>query len=230
MSQDELDRIAEAYDRRTHTIDKSFARLIRAEREPIYKTFLTEPDRPPLSQIELLKVGCGGGTELKRFLKMGMSPDRVQGFELLPQRAASARALLPQEVRIHDGDASQMDFPDHSFDVIFASTVFSSILDQDLRRRLAHRMWQVTRPRGLVLWYDFTVNNPRNPDVRGVSKEDVLELFPDANATFVRTTLAPPIGRTIAPLGPIPYRLLSAVRPLRTHLVAALRKNAGPSA
>ena len=62
MSQDELDRIAEAYDRRTHTNDKSFARLIRAEREPIYKTFLTEPDRPPLSQIELLEVGCGGGT------------------------------------------------------------------------------------------------------------------------------------------------------------------------
>ena len=28
-------------------------------------------------------------------------------------------------------------------------------------------------PGGGVLWYDFTVNNPRNPDVRGVPMKRV---------------------------------------------------------
>ena len=29
-------------------------------------------------------------------------------------------------------------------------------------------MWAAVKPGGGVLWYDFTVDNPRNADVRGV--------------------------------------------------------------
>ena len=39
-------------------------------------------------------------------------------------------------------------------------------------------MWRWVRPGGGVLWYDFTFDNPRNPDVRGVPLARVRELFP----------------------------------------------------
>ena len=58
--------------------------------------------------------------------------------------------------------------PPGSVDIVLASTVFSSLLDDAFQQRLAAAMWQWLRPGGGVLWYDFTVDNPRNPDVRGV--------------------------------------------------------------
>jgi ubiquinone/menaquinone biosynthesis C-methylase UbiE len=155
---------------------------------------------------------------------MGLRPERMVGSELLPERLAVARAALPPQVRLIGGDASTLDLPDCSFDVVFQSTVFTSILDDGLQRRLAERMWRLVRPGGAVLWYDFTVGNPSNPDVRGVPLDRVVELFPDGPVRSWRVTLAPPIGRRVARLGAWAYRALVSLPFLRTHLIAWIVK------
>ena len=66
------------------------------------------------------------------------------------------------------GDATQAPVAPGSQDIVLQSTVFSSLLDDAFQQRLADTMWRWLKPGGAVLWYDFTVNNPRNPDVRGV--------------------------------------------------------------
>ena len=48
------------------------------------------------------------------------------------------------------------------------ATVFSSTLDRRMRQNIAREMLRVLKPEGIVLWYDYHVNNSRNPDVRGV--------------------------------------------------------------
>jgi len=68
------------------------------------------------------------------------------------------------------------------------------------------------RPGGGVLWYDFTVNNPRNPDVRGVPIRRVRALFPQGRMQAQRVTLAPPIARAV------------------THVHASLYERAEPGA
>jgi hypothetical protein len=84
----------------------------------------------------------------------------------------------------------------------------------------------VARPGGGVLWYDFTVDNPRNPDVRGMPPARIRALFPEARLESRRVTLAPPLARAVCRLHPGLYTLCNALPPLRTHLLCWLGKSA----
>ena len=85
-------------------------------------------------------------------------------------------------------------------------------------------MWTAVRPGGGVLWYDFTVDNPRNRDVRGVPVTRVRELFPEARAEFHRLTLAPPLARAVTRIHPGLYTVFNALPLLRTHVLGWLAK------
>ena len=123
-------------------------------------------------------------------------------------------------MRLTCGDASALQAGDASFDIVCQFTVFSSILDAALRQHLANAMWRWTKPGGAVLWYDFTVDNPRNPDVRGVPLARVRELFPQGRITHRRVTLAPPIARAVCRVHPALYGVFDALPLLRTHVLA----------
>jgi len=114
--------------------------------------------------------------------------------------------------------------PDASEDIVLQSTVFSSLLDGPFQWRLAQAMWRWVRPGGGVLWYDFTVNNPRNPDVKGVPVARIRELFPSGRLSYRRLTLAPPIARGVCQLHPALYAWFNAVPLLRTHVLAWIEK------
>jgi hypothetical protein len=151
-------------------------------------------------------------------------PEHLTAIELLPERCAQARYVLPAALTLIEGDALQADVPAASQDLVFASTVFSSLLDEAFQQRLADAMWCWLRPGGAVLWYDFTFDNPRNPDVRGVPLSRVRALFPTARVTARRVTLAPPLARTVCRLHPSLYTLLNALPLLRTHLLVWAEK------
>jgi hypothetical protein len=93
-----------------------------------------------------------------------------------------------------------------------------------MKQLLAREMLRLVKSNGLILWYDFDINNPWNPDVRGVSRADIDSLFPDCQISLERLTLAPPLGRLIAPLSPSLYRVLSGIKPLCTHYLGAISK------
>jgi SAM-dependent methyltransferase len=176
------------------------------------------------SGLRLLEVGSGGGANLLELLGLGFAPDRLAGVELLAARHAAARALLPPSVTLHDGDATALHLAPSSQDIVLVSTVFSSLLDDGFQQRLAERIWHWTRPGGGVLWYDFTIDNPRNPDVRGVPLRRVRKLFPEASIEAERVTLAPPIARVVSRWHPSLYTLLNSLPMLRTHVLAWLAK------
>lgn len=112
----------------------------------------------------ILDVGCGGGRDLAHWLDAGWPSDRLAGLDLVADRVELARLACPgADIRL--GDAGPLPFPDASFDVVTASVVLSSILDDQVRRALCAEMLRVARPGGMLLIYDFVVRNPRNPDV-----------------------------------------------------------------
>ena len=154
------------------------------------------------------------------------APSISPASSCLPERHAAARARLPEAVRLSCGDASAEPVAPGSIDIVLASTVFSSLLDDAFQQRLAAAMWQWLRPGGGVLWYDFTVDNPRNPDVRGVPAARIRALFPEARLESRRVTLAPPLARAVCRLHPGLYTLCNALPPLRTHLLCWLGKPA----
>jgi ubiquinone/menaquinone biosynthesis C-methylase UbiE len=133
---------------------------------------------------------------------------------------------LPAAARIEQGDASSIELPESSFDVVLQSTVFSSILDGPFRRALAERMWRLVKPGGGILSYDFVYDNPRNADVRGVTVREVRALFPGGTLSHHRLTLAPPIARLVTRAHPDLYSLFNLVPLLRTHALCYIRKPA----
>ncbi len=175
--------------------------------------------------LSLLEVGSGSGGNLLELLWLGFAAHRLHGIELLAERHEAARARLPEAVRLTLGDASEPAIAAGSVDIVLASTVFSSLLDDAFQQRLASAMWRAVKPGGGVLWYDFTVDNPGNADVRGVPVARLRALFPQAQMHVERVTLAPPIARAVVRLHPALYTLCNALPALRTHVLAWLGKH-----
>ena len=173
-----------------------------------------------LPNLRVLEVGCGAGGNLLELLRLGFAPANLAGAELLPDRLALARAVLPGSVTLHGGDASALPIAAGSQHIVLQSTVFSSLLDDGFQQQLAAAMWRWVAPGGGVLWYDFTVNNPRNRDVRGVPLARLRQLFPQAAITHRRVTLAPPLARPLCRLHPGLYPIANALPLLRTHVLA----------
>lgn len=178
-----------------------------------------------LSVLRYTEVGCGAGGALLEALRAGFAPEHLTGLELLPERHAMARRVLPTAVALHLGDALQAPLADDSQDVVAQHTVFSSLLDDAFQQRLAAVMWRWARPGGGVLWYDFTYDNPRNRDVRGVPLRRVKALFPQARSVHAqRVTLAPPLARRACRVHPALYTALNSLPLLRTHLLCWIQK------
>lgn len=174
--------------------------------------------------LRLVEVGCGSGGNLLEMLSLGFEPDHLQGIELLPERFEQARARLPAALRLIQGDAARADIAPASLDLVLQCTVFSSLLDDTFQQQLADAMWRWLRPGGAVIWYDFTVDNPRNRDVRGVPLARVRQLFPQGRVKSRRVTLAPPLARAACRVHPGLHDALNLLPLLRTHVLAWVSK------
>ena len=225
---DETQAVAERYARRAGLDRYSWLQpdvwMTLQERQRALLQLLRQQGLTDLARLRVLEVGCGAGGNLLDLLRLGFAPANLCGAELLPERLAQARAVLPPALTLRDGDASTLDIAAASQDIVLQSTVFSSLLDDNFQQRLADAMWRWVAPGGGVLWYDFTVNNPRNRDVRGVPLARVRSLFPQASVTARRVTLAPPIARAVCRLSPTLYPLFNALPLLRTHVLVWLHK------
>lgn len=229
MSADETRAMAARYARRAGLGDlysplRPEVWQAQQERQRVMLALLSRHARAPLPSLNLLEIGCGHGDNLLELLRLGFDPARLLANELLPERAASARRRLPAATPLLEGDALALELPEAGQDIVLQSTVFSSILDEAFQQRLATAMWRWLKPGGAVLWYDFTVNNPRNPDVRGVPMARIRALFPEGRIDARRVTLAPPIARRVVKLHPAAWRVCNALPLLRTHVLAWIEK------
>ena len=177
-----------------------------------------------LESKTILEVGCGTGQWLRDFIKWGARPENVTGIDLLTERLSKARRLCSPSVRIECASAAELPFADGTFDLVLQSTVFTSILDSDLKRRVATEMTRVVKPEGFILWYDYHVNNPWNHDVRGVKLREINHLFSSCRIELQRITLVPPLARLLAPYSYLGCCLLEKLPPLCTHYLGVIRK------
>jgi len=176
----------------------------------------------PLAEKSILDVGCGTGSWMEQFLRWGARPEHLTGIDLLSEDLTRARRLLPAGVRLENGDGAALPFRARSFDLVLQSTMFTSVLHPGLRRIIASEMVRVVKPDGLILWYDFHTNNPKNPDVRRVTKREIRELFPGCRVDLRRVTLAPPLARWLAPRSWLLTYVLGRIPLLCTHYLGAI--------
>jgi len=164
-------RLRSVYERRDDEIPKGRysyfnpANLLSIqERERRVLPLLARHTNISLDEMKILEIGCGTGFWLREFIKWGAQPENIVGLDLLPDRIEECRRLCPAEVTVQCGSASSIDSTNESFDLVLQSTVFSSVLDRATKQQIAREMVRVLRADGIILWYDFFVNNPNNPD------------------------------------------------------------------
>ncbi len=192
-------------------------------RQRVFRDIIGKIEKP-MDDIKFLEVGCGHGQFLIEFQAFGIREENIAGIDIDEKRVESSRKRVSNsDIRVAGVD--KLPWADKSFDIVFQSTVFTSIPDPEIRKKGAAEMMRVCKDDGFILWYDFTFNNPANKNVRGIKKSEIRELFSGWNCEFTKITLAAPLARLLVPFS---RNLTSAVETfcpfLRTHVVAKISK------
>lgn len=244
----ELDRIREAYRER----DAAPAASGYSWEEPGYRLYMQRLESTllgalgdagqPVTGRRVLEVGCGGGYFLARMLDYGARS--ASGIDLMESRAQAARERYPQ-LEVIAGDASEMPYEDQSFDLVTQFTCLSSVLDPDLRARIAAEMWRVLAPGGAIVSYDIRptpgpiralarakgmgggASSAGRTPTTAISVAELRRLFPDGAPAVRSASLHLDLGLLLARRRRALARLAAAIPALRTHLLAVIAKPGG---
>jgi SAM-dependent methyltransferase len=187
------------------------------------RRLLNERGYLPLGTRRVLDVGCGAGERLASFEQMGARPGNLFGVDLIPERISAARQSYPR-IRFEVVNAEALPFEDEAFDLVTVFTVLTSILDRRMAANISREINRVLVPGGAVLLYDFRIRNPLNRHVRGLSRRQIVALFPGFKLSLKTITLLPPLARRLGGLTKLFYPPLSSLPFLRSHYLGILVK------
>lgn len=86
-------------------------------------------------------------------------------------------------------------------------------------------MWDKVCVGGWIMVFDFRYNNPSNPDVRKVTRQELDSWWPDSEKIYLTGILAPPLARKIIGKSCLVAELLALLFPfLRSHFVYMVKK------
>lgn len=198
-------------------------RAILAERLANAAALIMRSGRVPTERHRVLDVGCGTGGDLVHLNEL-LGGARLRAGIDLRLTALQAGAARPDLARIL-ASATSLPFARASIDLVLVSTVFSSMLDQDIREHAAAEVERVLAPDGAVLWYDMRVSNRRNGAVRRVSRRELATLFEGFRLTSRRSTVVPGLARRLPPsfAGSL-YYVLARMPLLKTHWSVLLER------
>jgi SAM-dependent methyltransferase len=197
--------------------------FFKSGRKAVAAAMLNEARVFPRTGARCLEVGCGSGGWLADLISWGVRDSDLHGIDIDPVRIRRAKEIWSAaDLRV--GDAADLPWDDGTFSLVISSTVFTSVLDHDVRALIANEIIRVLAPGGALLWYDFAFDNPQNAQVRGIGRREIRKLFVQLAGNIRSVTLAPPLARLIVPRSWALATLLEAIPFLRTHLLAVLIK------
>jgi ubiquinone/menaquinone biosynthesis C-methylase UbiE len=137
-----------------------------------------------LSKLNVLDIGCGNGGLLRYLASLGISPNQLSGIDLMIHRITAAHRLAPPGTTLLVGNAETLPYPEQCFDLVVQFTVFSSILDAQLRQSVATEMMRVLKRGGQVLWYDMY--KTRNTSLHSMTISEISQLFPGMEVRYLQ--------------------------------------------
>ena len=229
MLNNEIENIKQSYNKRSNLLNRYSllqpdVYLKEQEKERALIKILNKKFGVHFNDKKFLEIGGGIGTNIYLFLKLGFLPQNIFFNELIEERFNKAKSLLPDQVNFYYGNALDLNIEKEYFDIIYQSTVFTSILDYSFKKLLAEKLWEMIKPGGIFLWYDFIYDNPFNKDVKGVSTKEIKYLFPNGRIKYYRVTLLPQLARIVTKIHPGLYHVFNVLPFLRTHVLCWIEK------
>lgn len=171
----------------------------------------------------ILDLGAGSGTECPSLLGAGFRPERVIALDLNAERLHAARNKHPW-LRALAGNGTMLPFRDETFDVVYQSTVISSVLDATRRVAILREAGRVLRSGGVLISYDTRYPNPWNRHTRPLPTAELRNALPGWNLSAISLTGIPQIIRPLSRISLSLCRMVEAVPVLRSHLLVSARK------
>ncbi|HLX45281.1 MAG TPA: class I SAM-dependent methyltransferase [Bryobacteraceae bacterium] len=114
---------------------------------------------------KILDVGCGRGLLLIGAAKR-LKSGKATGIDIWSQEDLSSNSAdatkqnakiegVSDRVRIENGDARKLVYPDNNYDVVLSSLAIHNIPDSQEREQAIREMWRVLKPGGRILIYDI---------------------------------------------------------------------------
>lgn len=128
-------------------------KIIAGDDEPYYrykrKKFLELLGTIDFSDKTVLEIGSGPGGNLDFIYSKGCK--KIAGADISQQMIALSKKLLAgKEIDIYKINGKDLPFADHSFDVVFTSTVLQHNTDEDLLHRLIKEICRVAKHQVLL--------------------------------------------------------------------------------
>ena len=180
------------------------------------------------STCRVLDVGCGNGSSLWLFLRLGFQPDNLYGVDIQQDLVDHARRIHPL-IHFQSADATRLPYEDDSFDLVTEFMMFIHATDEKLASSIAREMVRVTKPGGTLLLADWRYAKVRNRNYKAVTRRRIAQLFRTRSVTEVsaryRGALLPPVGRFLSRHLPSSYFVAQKLFPILTgNIVTVLRK------
>jgi 2-polyprenyl-3-methyl-5-hydroxy-6-metoxy-1,4-benzoquinol methylase len=115
-----------------------------------------------LAGMEILDVGCSGGALLRHLYDFGAKPENCPGVDLRENALRIAKHLSPN-AGYALASGARLPFADGMFDLVFQTTVFTSILDRQLRKTIAHEILRTLRG-GTICMVRLHLQQPEEPE------------------------------------------------------------------
>ena len=138
LNRDPYQKIAKYYDLLIEPLNRSLIAVAM-------KTF------PFKAGMFVLDVGCGTGTHLDLYQKIGC---KVFGIDLSPAMLDVARQKLGDRAELHLGDASQMPYSDGTFDLVVTFLTLHE-MPALLRSAVMKELKRVMKKDGRILLIDY---------------------------------------------------------------------------
>lgn len=171
------------------------------------------PDR---AHAKVLDVGCGDGSSLLPFLRLGFDPSNLVGVDVRGEKICAAQARYPG-LQFQCTDASHLSYPDEMFDIVQESMIFLQIPDDDLSLRIANEMLRITKISGHIVLSDWRFGKVGSREFNPMNVKRISRLFRVGPDTIVRKVfrgaLVPPVGRLLSKNVPSLYFAVRALFP-----------------
>ena len=171
----------------------------------------------------ILDLGVGSGTECFSLIESGFRTERIMALDLDVRRLRAAHANHPW-LRAVAGNGTKLPFRDETFDVVYQSTVISSVLDTALRLVILREAGRVLRSGGVLISYDTRYPNPWNRHTRPLRTAELRNALAGWDLSAISLTGIPQIIRPLSRVSLSLCRLVEAVPVLRSHLLVFARK------
>ncbi len=107
----------------------------------------------PLESLRVLDIGCGNGRSTRMYLDLGLYPNQLTGVDLREGAIRLAKRLHPA-IDFYVIGRGAFPAPNHAWNWISLTTVFSSIKAQTDRHRLADEICQKLHSGGHLFYFD----------------------------------------------------------------------------